>query len=279
MVLPVRNNLRNIFFGQPIEFSADNLTLKGSLHRRRHQVHSTDHHPGTAVLLLHSMGGNRHEASGFYLRLAAELCLEGYDVLRFDFRGCGESEGTHSDFYPSNLLKDAQAAMNILLSESNCEHIHLIGYSLGGLIASMLMESHPDKLKSASLVQAPFNLSQELKRRFPVGRGDFRTTTFINSPMFRLPERFHEEIEALESRRNPERPVEIPTGCAPTLVITGTEDVIVPESNSLTWLDWLQPQCQKIRHYSIENADHGFSSEAHMQVCIRRLCEWLSALN
>ena len=83
----------------PVSFKSDGLTLAGVLHKPD-DMQDGERRPG--VLVLHGFGGNKdgdtHENE------ARAYCDWGYVVLRFDYRGCGESEG-EPRFYESPKLK------------------------------------------------------------------------------------------------------------------------------------------------------------------------------
>jgi len=50
-----------------------------------------------AVLMLHGFKGTRIENHFLFVKLARGLAMGGYFVMRFDFRGSGESEGEFRD--------------------------------------------------------------------------------------------------------------------------------------------------------------------------------------
>lgn len=58
-----------------------------------------------AVLLVHGFGVDRNE-SGLFDDLALELSSHGYMVFKFDFSGCGESEGDYSETSLTKLKKE-----------------------------------------------------------------------------------------------------------------------------------------------------------------------------
>lgn len=66
------------------------------------------------------------------------LPAAGVTVLRFDFRGVGESEGTHGDGIDERL--DVAAAVDLLAAASDAP-LWTVGYSFGALVA--LATTHP----------------------------------------------------------------------------------------------------------------------------------------
>jgi hypothetical protein len=214
-----------------------------------------------AILFLHSLGGNKQEYNGLFLRLAGELCQRGYDCLRFDFAGCGESEGESKVYTPRQMLSDSSAALRFLKERSPGKSVHLVGYSLGGLIALLSLEGCRSLVQSLTLLQAPYNLALELKRRYPMGFDGVRTSVYINAPIFKMSKEFKSELEsgelvpsqALAASRLKNLPV---------LHIEGENDLIVPvERNSRDWQVFLASQQASTTHHLLPGADHGFSKD------------------
>ena len=114
---------------QAIGFASDGLALKGFLHRPG----SAGKHPG--IVLCHGFGGSCRGAG--HPELAKALEQSGYVVLRFDFRGCGQSEGRRGEVIVDEEIVDLRHAIDFLEKESSVEaaRIGVIGASLGGSVA------------------------------------------------------------------------------------------------------------------------------------------------
>lgn len=67
--------------------------------------------------------------------LARALCRAGMPVLRFDYRGTGDSEGDFTDFTLAGALADIQQATAFLRSQGGTE-IGLLGLRLGATLAA-----------------------------------------------------------------------------------------------------------------------------------------------
>ena len=64
---------------------------------------------------------------------AAEAAFEeGFQTLRFNFRGVGESEGTHADGVGEK--DDVRAAIEFLSSKGDGPSVILVGYSFGAMV-------------------------------------------------------------------------------------------------------------------------------------------------
>jgi hypothetical protein len=76
--------------------------------------------------------------------LADALSKEGIAVMRFDYRGCGDSSGEDADFLPSQALADTSVALETLAAATQHRPV-LMGVRAGGLIAEAVAGSsgHP----------------------------------------------------------------------------------------------------------------------------------------
>ncbi len=88
-----------------------------------------------AVMVIHGFGGSKFSLG---MTMAAEtLCDWGYVALRFDMRGCGESEGTPGRIISFEQVSDAKSAITYLISrpEVDPEKIIILGDSMGGAVS------------------------------------------------------------------------------------------------------------------------------------------------
>jgi pimeloyl-ACP methyl ester carboxylesterase len=95
------------------------------------------HGSGTPLLLIHGLG---------YARWGWEPVLPGlaerFDVILFDNRGIGESDAPPG---PYNVAEMAGDAVQVL-DEAGVERAHVVGTSLGGMIAQELALAHPERV-------------------------------------------------------------------------------------------------------------------------------------
>lgn len=82
------------------------------------------------ILYMHGNGGNIQNTLNFI----KYMHQEGFDVVSFDYRGYGESQGIPSE---KNLKQDGLDALTALVEEMQYppDHIILYGHSLGGAVA------------------------------------------------------------------------------------------------------------------------------------------------
>jgi hypothetical protein len=117
---------------QRVEFTSDGLRLSGILHL------PDDHKRGErrpAVMVLHGFGSNKDSGVP---RTAAQLFASlGYVALRFDMRGCGESEGARGRVICLEQVEDTRHALEFLQTreEVQKERIAVYGQSFGAAVA------------------------------------------------------------------------------------------------------------------------------------------------
>jgi len=112
--------------------TGDGITLKGWF--------VTGASGAPAIVFLHGLG----TVKGDLVPLGRFLHQKGYTLLFFDFRNCGESEGTCSSFGANERL-DLEAALDFLRSRKDvdAETIGLVGVSLGSAVAADIGAREP----------------------------------------------------------------------------------------------------------------------------------------
>jgi alpha-beta hydrolase superfamily lysophospholipase len=109
------------------------------------------------VIALHGHRGARHHCVG----IAAAMWRSGANVLLFDHRGRGSSEGEYISLGHFETV-DASAAVGYALSRAPDVPVGLIGYSMGGAVA--LMCAARDRRVGAVVADSPFASERGLVR-------------------------------------------------------------------------------------------------------------------
>lgn len=88
------------------------------------------------VILSHGFGGDMT----FHLwePIIKTLNDKGIGVLRYDFNGCGQSEGEFQDMTVPNEVEDLLCVISYVRSLPVTENISLVGHSQGGVVTSMV---------------------------------------------------------------------------------------------------------------------------------------------
>jgi alpha-beta hydrolase superfamily lysophospholipase len=115
-----------------VGFVSDGLKLAGVVHRPEGLA---PRERRAALLVLHGFGSNKD--GGVALAVARLLAGWGYVALRFDMRGCGESEGQRGRVICQEQVEDTRNALSFLASrpDVDAEPIGVIGNSFGAAVA------------------------------------------------------------------------------------------------------------------------------------------------
>ena len=110
---------------------------------------------GPTVLLLHPVG---LDSTCWDAQVAA--FVPSFRVLRVDLRGHGQSDVPP----PPYTLNEFAADVHSLLRQLRLTPAHVIGLSLGGMVAQVLALEHPDDVRSLILADTTGTLSPEARQ-------------------------------------------------------------------------------------------------------------------
>jgi len=220
--------------------------------------------------MCHGFTGTRMEAHLLFVKAARELCAAGMNVLRFDFRGSGESDGTFEEMTIEGEIADALAAVEFLREEPTVDpaRIGLVGLSLGGLVAACAA-ARSERVQALVLWAAAGDLSRVFRSRdnWDELKASLERDGYVDHGAFRVGQGFYEDC----GRVNPL--AELVDYDGPALVVHGSEDSTVITSHADLYMDAL-PGADKRKHI-VAGADHTFSAIAWEQEAIGVTREWL----
>jgi len=226
--------------------------------------------PAPGVVLAHGYSNDKHEFGGFDTADDV-LTAAGYAVLRFDFRGCGESAGIPGRMLVSTQWpSDLRSAISYLRTRPEVDptRIGLVGNSMGGGMVTLIASTDPRVRCAVSWAGVSdgerwqreiwtahygeqgwraflAQIEADRARRVLTGNSERRSlaetlaqnaeeTAFLDEMAARFPA-YRNEIE-LESADNTLafRPVDALTHCqCPILFVHGTEDLLVLPDHAL----------------------------------------------
>ena len=177
----------------------------------------TPHPTGRAVVIAPGISDNR-QAGGITLRLAPALLGAGFDVLAFDFRAEGESDGDTQSFGVREQ-DDLLGAVAFARTRS-ARHVAVIGYSMGGA-AAILAAARSSDIEAIVADSAFADLRATIERRMQ---------TAIGAPGFLAP--YGRFLYGALSGTDPASsvPLDVVGSVAPRpmFFIAGTADSFVP---------------------------------------------------
>ena len=238
------------------------MDVRGYLHRPASRLEATRARPG--ILIVPGFADTAVGPHTMHALLARELCAAGFAVLRFDYRGQGESDGSFREFTIESGLSDVRHARDFLMDSAGVEPegLGVYGYSLGGALAAELARDRDGPRAAVLLAPAAFlepvftaffapTHRQQMDREgwadwlgWPVGR------PFLTGLG---------RIDPVETLRG--------TSCR-TLVIHGTADTEVPPENGRAY----EAAGALLRELS--GADHQFSSVRQQEMVFEHTLAW-----
>ena len=123
----------------PLFFDSGHRALFGVLHRP-----PTGAPPKSAFVFCHPLGEEKLWAHRVFVSFARRLAASGHPVLRFDFTGNGDSEGSFSDLSMALLTDDLRNAIGEARGLTGTTDICLLGLRLGANVAMKAAAEAPD---------------------------------------------------------------------------------------------------------------------------------------
>jgi alpha-beta hydrolase superfamily lysophospholipase len=137
---------------------------------------------------------------GLLARLAAALAARGVASLRFDSRGCGESDGSWEATDLFTRIDDARDAIGAMRSrrELDLRRTAIVGHGEGAIAAISAAISDP-AIGAVGLIGAPARSQRDVLRRGVAERA--RTGTDLEHPIVAALDRWSEELIEHAERR------------------------------------------------------------------------------
>jgi len=187
-----------------------------------------------------------------FITMTEHLAQEGLAAIRYDHRGCGESQGRIEDTTVSGRLRDLAAVYDFARRHPRVNgNVGLMGSSMGGYISLFAAARHP-AVKPVVIWATPYQL-----RRKSDETGE--------NPYSPLHKGFSEDLAQYHLRNVLNR-------VSHCLVVHGQNDELVPVWHAIKIHELLaQPKALEI----FAAADHRFSDAGLRAEAIRRSAEFL----
>jgi len=252
-----------------ISIYANQFYLSGVLHLPE----GTHHRNVPLIVLLHGFVGSKVGEHRLFVKAARYFVEKGYAVFRFDFSGCGESDGDYADVTITKQLSEVQAVLNYvsMLPEVDANNISLIGHSLGGAVAS-LTAAKDGRIRNLILwspVGKPYEDIADILGTSAMETAETNGVVdyhgFYVSQTFLTDLKNHHPLEEIRSFH----------GAA--LIVHGQEDESIPKEHAARYSASLQqrPFHERVNIHYIEEADHTFSSYTFEHELFTKSAEWL----
>lgn len=228
---------------------------------------------GPAIVICPGFAGNKCGKFRMFVTLGQELARLGFVVLRFDYRGAGDSEGDFKEITLEGEISDTLTCLDFLKHHRQVDSskIGLLGRSLGGAIA-VLAARRFEQIKSLALWAPVFRsdpwrelweshqskesldpLKQDLFKNLPAS---FPNKEFL-SQFFNLD--LKKELEGLRQ--------------IPLLHIHGEKDSVVKIEHARDF-EKARDGILNSRFIQLPKSDHDFSDNEELQLAMQETIQW-----
>ncbi len=241
---------------KPITFLSSNYELFGVIH-----IPSTGFNSFT--VMLHGFTGNKVEANRLFVDIARALCSDGKSVLRFDFRGHGDSPLSFEEFKLDYALEDAENAIKYIENVFKPSKIGILGLSMGGHIAVKTAHKLRDKISSLILLAPAIDIGKLVEQaieKLP------KINEYFVFGAYRLRK---EGVESIIKSNAMDLAESI---TSPTLLIHAKNDEVVPHIQSIEFYNRLRIERKKL--VLLDEGGHVFSTITSKTRVIQEIVEW-----
>lgn len=204
------------------------------------------------VIICHGFGADKDRP---LLRTIADRLQEaGIASIRFDFNGCGKSEGRFQDMTVLNEIEDAKKVIDYAQKLPWVSGISIVGHSQGGVVASMVAGQLKKAIKSVALCAPAAVLRDDALRGATQGAtyDPHNIPEYVDLPRgLRMGRDYVKTAQTLPIYETAKEY----KGAA--LVIHGTWDVVVP----YTYGERYHQGYKNSQLILLPKVDHGFSTE------------------
>lgn len=231
--------------------------------------------PKQAVFFCHGFTGNRIEARRLFVKFARILTKTGIAAFTFDYRGHGESSGDFEEFSFKDWIKDAFDAYDFFKKNicSDINNISILGYSMGGGIASYLAAERETKnLVLWAPLSNPYQLyKSRITNLSDEEKNNYAKRQYLDSGGFKISRSFIEILKEI----NPIEKI-INSKAEDIIILQADDDKVLPYTeNSMIYYDALIEKGKKVSLINIPNGGHSFASVESESMLFNKSVEFL----
>jgi alpha/beta superfamily hydrolase len=213
-----------------VEIKSGDQILRGALH-----IPDGENKKTPIVIIYHGFCGNKMGPHFMFVKLCRNLEALGIASIRFDFSGSGESDG---EFIDMTLGTEIAEANNILDYVENLKFVDkskigILGFSMGGAIASVIAGDRKDEINTLCLWSPAGNMDKIILSDTYVGDklDDFLKNGNFDVEGLLLGKNFIEDIKDIKIYDR--------AACyeKESIIIHGNQDEVVPLAASKKYLE------------------------------------------
>ena len=111
-------------------------TILNPLHEKLDVLVEGNEQAASTIVFVHGFAVDKHETAGYFDDLSLALASE-HRIVRFDFSGCGESQGLLEEMTYEKQAKDLEAVLEYVKNTYPGE-IHILAQSMGTFVTALL---------------------------------------------------------------------------------------------------------------------------------------------
>ena len=218
------------------------------------------------VIICHGFQNSKTDRK--FIKLARVLQKEGICVFRFDFEGCGDSEGDPKEITIKNEVADLNSAFKTVQNEFDLDlkRVAFVGASLGNVVTSLLLKQYKISAKTLVFWSHAFNQRELLKNWY--SKEDIRE--IMKKGVIYKGDKKIGKNYFLENK-NKDYSSALSELKLPILIIHGKEDKDVP----LKFSQQLKRKYKNISLIILPKANHKFDDFQSQEQLIRHTQKWL----
>ena len=201
--------------------------------------------PAPCIICSHGLFSSK--ASSKFVAVAEHLAANGFVAVRYDHRGCGQSQGQIENTTVSGRIQDLEAVYDYASRQSAInETFGLMGSSMGGYI-SLFMAAKYSVFSALAVWATPFEIRRPSKNHKASELAVLKAEFYADLNHYRLGD--------------------VLNNVSHCLILHGQKDELVPVDHATQIYQRLrEPKTLDI----VPGADHRFSDDRHRQQAIER---------
>lgn len=237
-----------------------------------HRPLSSSTSPVPAVVICPGFGGNKCGKFRLFVKLGQELAKRGIAVLRFDYRGAGDSEGEFHEMTLEGKISDTLTCLDFLKQHPHIDasRLGLLGRSLGGPIAILAARRYLS-IKSLALWAPIFKTDpwRKLWEAYQANPQESTKQDILRSLPTSMPNlEFLYQFFRLDLARELKELQKVPL-----LHIQGEQDRVVDIEHAQDY-QRIREGLEETRFVQLPRSDHDFSDSNEQITAIQETCDW-----
>jgi len=218
------------------------------------------------VVLVHGFGQTKSKRS--LVRLARLLEKEGVAVFRFDFSGCGDSEGELENTTLKRQIEDLDAIIKGIFKQVNLDsrRMAFVAESLGCVVSTLYYKNHSDISLKTMVFWTPAFCQKKL---IPIWNSEEQLKEWKKKGYLIVKDK-KMGLEYLKENENKDYSSLLSKIHLPILILHGKKDEVVP----LKFSEKLAEKYKNIRLVKL-NTDHKFEDYFEQQRLIKETINWI----